>query len=419
MTSQRGCWRLAGSRLGGWRPGGWRSALALAAAATISAAYSGEAAAQNCRWAPQTDGPLELYVCRNADGSLDIVDARPAREGRRAPSPEPEPRLSPEERAARRRAREDNRRIQTVLNAVGCDAGTPDGVVGRRTRAAIDCLRGLSGGGFGDLTAGERDALLTTYETVFDATEDPFAPTEDPTELEVLAIYENGGLRPTSFEVAEADPFGDAEPTPRIDDADGSSSDDPITGVAVGSEADADDDEEPMIGVLFETPPADDASLLGDEDASVAAFCERVRVTRSAEQFCEMRDAFVSDAEQLNATAGRTFEEAAQICADVRDTLTDEIAELGVMSIDDVRARVREQIEYDPDREASFATSMSICVGSGYGVDDGQLALAAALALDALGDPRAPVLIGHHLELGLATRPQTARAEEWLELMEP
>lgn len=390
-------------------------ALGLSIAMAASMLGGGAAHAQTCRWAPQTDGPLDLYVCRNADGSLDIVDARPRRADPPARAPSA-PRLTREEREARARLREENRRIQTVLNAVGCEAGTPDGVVGRRTRAAVDCLRALAGGGSGELDAFERDALLATYETVFEAPEDPFAPTEEATALDVLAIYENGGTRPVGSEPVDAF-ASDGETAPEPDPV---AETEPPAGDAV---ADSDEDDAPMIGDLFGSRPDEGAGPAPADPAdapliTVAMFCDRVRVTASAERFCDMRDAFVADAEQLNATAGRSFEEAAGICSGVRDALVDEVADLGATPIDAIRARVRDQISYEEGREASFSTSMSICVGSGYAVDDGALAVAAALALDALGDARAPVLIGHHIELGLATRPEPSRAEEWLSLAE-
>lgn len=52
--------------------------------------------------------------------------------------------------------------IQSVLNALGCDAGPVDGLVGRRTRAAVACFQSLTGQSeTGVLTIEQREALLS------------------------------------------------------------------------------------------------------------------------------------------------------------------------------------------------------------------------------------------------------------------
>lgn len=61
-------------------------------------------------------------------------------------------------------AREQNRQVQTSLNYFGFPAGTPDGVLGQRSRNAVAQYQAHLGyPATGQLTAYERDFLLTSY----------------------------------------------------------------------------------------------------------------------------------------------------------------------------------------------------------------------------------------------------------------
>lgn len=390
------------------------------------------------RWAPQTDGPLEFLVCRDATGSLQILDSRAASGGGGGGSSSGGGGGSSTSGGGRpaisAAQREENRRLQTALAGLGCDPGTPDGVFGRRTRAAIRCLQELiDAPETGALDDAQRATLLAVYDVVYD---DGAELREDPTPEDVLAIYQNGGEIPET-PVVGADPFEDAPNTSvsiseRGGDADvGSVEEMPATDVAaIDGLPDAQTvTDETGVGDLVDAlfPDGDDAVPdLGDDaaDASerdadeetVAVFCGRTHVNPSAARFCEMREGYVADAGQMNSDFGRSFEAAAETCAGLRERLGPVLAALDAMSIEEVRAEVRAQVTYDEDRRDALMSSMAICVGSGYAVDDGALALAAALALDALGDEDAAALIGHHLEFGLATPPETERAALWLEI---
>ena len=66
--------------------------------------------------------------------------------------------------AARAATRAANRETQTALNYFGYPAGTPDGVLGRRSRAAISSMQAYLGNPVtGKLTAFERDILVGAY----------------------------------------------------------------------------------------------------------------------------------------------------------------------------------------------------------------------------------------------------------------
>lgn len=60
--------------------------------------------------------------------------------------------------------RAENREVQTALNYFGFPAGTPDGVMGRRSRGAISSYQAFMGyAPSGRLSTYEKDFLITSY----------------------------------------------------------------------------------------------------------------------------------------------------------------------------------------------------------------------------------------------------------------
>lgn len=371
----------------------------------------------------------------------------PPRGDRARPS---RPRLSAAQRA-------ENRRLQTFLNGIGCDAGSVDGVFGRRTRAAVRCFQELVGDAVtGRFSQAARETALATHAALYGDDADPFA--EAPTPELVLSVYLNGGTVPDgAFD--PSDPFastdgvgGAADALGGAADADGqadaSSGADASAGADAfaGAEADVsagadaaiadgsaeqpaddpagagladlvDDLASTTIGDLF--GPADDVEPAQAAVATSAEYCARPRVTAASERFCGERETYMETAADANDAAGRSAEDAAATCAVVGDGLADLVEALPTASIDATRAAVVERLSFASDRRDSFMSSMRICVGAGYATEDDALALAAALALDALGETRATALVGQHLDLGLATEPSPAQAEAWSARAEP
>ncbi|UWQ17087.1 peptidoglycan-binding protein [Jannaschia sp. M317] len=86
-----------------------------------------------------------------------IISARPdaGPDAPRRPTRATSSRQTPEAQRA------ENRLIQTKLNALGHDTGTPDGLIGRKTRAAITSWQASIGAApTGTLTPAQRRLLL-------------------------------------------------------------------------------------------------------------------------------------------------------------------------------------------------------------------------------------------------------------------
>ena len=417
----------------------WTVAAVAVSAATFG--FSEDAAAQpNCRWAPNDSRTVELFVCQAPNGQWRVHDQRPI-VGASAPPTRPQPQRPQPQRqtgggggggGGGRPAPvvnfdpvedAENRQIQTVLNEVGCDAGIVDGDIGPNTRRAIECLQGLAGQEqSGELVGAQRAAVLETYDALQDL--------DDTNPTLVLAIYVNGGEIP-------ADEPQDPQFADNDQQQDGGQSDAPIIIVdgsrlvslvdtplpgddgapgPVDALADSDDSCFTIFGDCSEedVSSASGVYLGGSPNFSARNFCEFRRPAPSAIELCSMRENYIDRAAQERLPQSEVLARCASFADGLDEAMSQDVAPETTLQL--IEDNLRPQIGDDAAAQTAVMNEMRVCIGAGFEADDGRVALAAAMALAALGDERAALLIGRQLEWGVDVQPDVGLSSEWLEI---
>ncbi len=297
-----------------------------------------------------------------------------------------------------------NREMQTSLNYFGFNAGAPDGVVGRGTRAAIAGYQAHLGyPATGDLTPYERDFLVTSYQraiaggavTAQQIATNPMGPKG------LLITYRDQALGLQPQQTAPAGTLAAAVPEPAP------------------------------------AEPATTAAALpnfmgqGPADASLASHCNKVSLLTStnggfvtaasmtdpvmalSEQFCLARTYAIAEGEDLAAKVqGFTPQQIAAQCDGFGPAMQPHLAALSVKPMPDVLQGVSGFVLQTGMTPAQLAGTARICLSVGYRTDNMGVALGSALLLTALGERAYGEMVGHHLAqgFGVAERPDLSLA---------
>ena len=289
----------------------------------------------------------------------------------------------PSNRAVPTAEREQNRRVQSALTYFNWNGGTVDGSLGSRWRAAISQYQAAMGfPADGQMDDFEREFLLNSHQRAVASMGMP------PYDRIYVLQGPKGLLRAFRNE---------------------------------------------QLGLPTEAPPVSEPSLSPDRVPLMTTRCNSVAalsVTNGGpataasltdanlaldEQFCLARTYAVSEANRLlGAMPGIIPEQVEQVCAGLVPFLKGVTENAGRKAPTQVREEAAAMLAgagQSPDQLVSTGT---ICLGTGYRVDDVEMAFASAVMLAAAGQPAVGELVGHHLRLGFGTEANPARGTEWV-----
>ena len=275
----------------------------------------------------------------------------------------------------------DDANIQRALNAFGFNAGSPDGLFGRKTKAAIRSYQGSIGAKqTGTLTTQQRATLLTQYARLISG------PPNDNSNTTADNKRAPGIVAPSQTASFLKSLRDQAPPDTRSDSG-------PITIAAL---CDNDTSRENTGGTEINLAGSDANSLF-------------------VEQFCTARSYVLRELqESLQSTSDS---EAAGIWGQCSDHAVARESDLAVLAGNSATGFIQELspsiLPNTNDREALLDSS-ELCLGLSHAFDNAQAALLYASYMVVLGDEAYGELIGEQFGLGLGIEQDKSRAAEWL-----
>lgn len=317
--------------------------------------------------------------------------------------------------------REANREVQVALNYFGYPVGSPDGVLGRNSRAAIaDYQATLGYPATGQLTEYERNHLVGSYHrAVAGGAMTMQQAAANPMGMRGLLVTwrdEAAGITPQGqMAVAPAAPATAAAPLA------------PVTEAAAPEAA-----PETAPGTAPGLPTFLGGAATG---TSLASHCNRVGLMASSaggyttvanmtdpmaalgEQFCLVRAFTIAEGEEMAAKVpGATPEVIRQQCAGFGPAMQAQVAALSFDPAAKVLADVRAFALSTGMPPAQLAATAKICLSVGYAQDDMGVAVASNLILAALGEGAYGELLGHHLSQGFGATTRADLAFDWYDM---
>jgi peptidoglycan hydrolase-like protein with peptidoglycan-binding domain len=320
--------------------------------------------------------------------------------------------------------RAERREIQTSLNYFGFPAGAPDGVLGRKSRAAISGYQShLNYPVTGQLTQYQKDFLLTSYHRAIAGgaiTNQQIAQhPQGPRGL--LLNYRDqaaGVVTPTTAPAAAIQPNV------------------PTTTVVVAPQPTV---LAPATTEVVAAAPSGGGlalpNFMGSSDgASLASHCNQVSLLTSSngyttldgmtdasaalnEQFCLARTYAVATSEEMTAKIqGFTPQQVAAQCEGFGPAMKDHVASLGLKPHAAVMQDVSGFVVDTGMSPAQLAGTAKICLGVGYRTDNMDVAIGSGLLLVVLGEAPYSELMGHHLSQGFGTAKRADLAAAWYDM---
>ncbi len=296
--------------------------------------------------------------------------------------------------AARQAQRQRNREVQTALNYFGYNAGVVDGVIGRRSRAAISRFQKDMGfAADGHLEPHERDFLIGSYQRAI-------AVANQPPYNRILASRGPRGL----LRAFRDEQLGVATATPQPPAARAA-----LPAFDLAADADA---RKP-------SRLCDEIGVITAANGGPTAAGRVVDGTLALnEQFCMARsDAMAETARMETALKDLTPGQIAQQCRSLAQAMAPILADLGQQRPSRIIADTSALLRDSGKPMEQLTAAGQVCLGVGYRMDDAQLALAAAVLLTGGGRLGYGELVSHHLREGLGVdTPQPELAGDWMRL---
>ncbi len=329
--------------------------------------------------------------------------------------------VSPAQREAARQQKEENRKIQVTLAQLGCDPGTPDGVFGKRTRAAVRCFQEqFQQPVTGKLTSEQRLRLLITYDKVM----------AEPVIVKAPEPY----MKPVNPGLVDQNPA--VKPLDNKDDA---------TVIANLKKQQADDENKNMRKVLQQLYENDGQDLPADmddtdvvvdqrqqdrpaaESVTMVQYCDKQLAPAAAsftpaptsdsdvmaKRFCTLQEAVVREAQAIEFAPGYSIEAMWNECisrTEQADALVTAVSTTGPGNlVTDLRATHKYS-------DASIQSAYKWCVAMAYRNNEPRVSLASALTLFAMKNHGYGELIAGHLALGFGTFANQGLAAKWLDI---
>lgn len=329
--------------------------------------------------------------------------------------------------------RQERRDIQTSLNYFGFPAGTPDGVLGRNSRAAIANYQAHMGyAATGQLTDYEKNFLLQSYSRALTggiATQQLIAAS--PTGPRgLLTRYRNEAAGVATAGAAVTAPVTNVVVAPQPQALQpqvlGGTTTTTTTVTALAGAGAA------TLGTATSSLP----SFMGQTTVvSLASHCNQVSLLTSTnggfmtaetmvdtnlalnEQFCLARTYAIAEGEQLVAKIqGFTPEQIAQQCEGFGPALKEHVAAMSLKPHTAVMQDVSGFVLGTGMSPVQLAGTAKICLSVGYRTDNMDVAIGSALLLAVLGEQVYSELMGHHLAQGFGVSKRTDLALPWYDL---
>lgn len=367
--------------------------------------------------------------------------------------------------------RAQNRETQTSLNYFGFPAGTPDGVLGRNSRAAISQYQVFLGyPATGQLTTYERDFLVSSYHRAIagGASTHQLVATNPMGAKGLLKTYQQnaaGGVIaavPGTAQPVPGQGMVVAAPAPTLQPQPAAPgvqvvSPAPAPGVlAVAPQAGGLPNLQPAPGTVPVAAPVAPApalvapqaapvveaaakpalpSFMGEtESVSLASHCNEINLLTTGnggfvtedkltnadfalnEQFCLARTYSMTKGEEMAAkVSGFTSEQIAQQCQGLGAAVTDHVTALSQKPMNEVVAGVKTFVAGSGMSAGQLSGTSKICLSVGYRTDDMDLAIGSALLLVAVEEPVYGELLGHHLTQGFGAAKRPDLGSAWYE----
>lgn len=313
--------------------------------------------------------------------------------------------------------REANRDTQVALNYFGYPVGTPDGVLGRNSRAAIaDYQMTLGYPATGQLTEYERTLLVGSYHrAVAGGAMTMQQAAANPMGMRGLLLTwrdEAAGL-PAQGQMAVAPAM------PAVPEAPAA------TTVAVPEAAPEAAPAAPglptFLGTTTEASLASECNRVGVRASSAGGYTTVATMTDPmaalGEQFCLVRAFTITEGEEMAARVpGATPAVIRDQCAGFGPAMKAEVAALSLDPADQVLADVRAFALQTGMAPAQLAATAKICLSVGYAEDEMDVAVASNLILAALGEGAYAELLGHHLSQGFGAARRPDLAFDWYDM---
>ncbi len=311
--------------------------------------------------------------------------------------------------------RAERREIQSALNYFGFPAGTPDGVLGPKSKAAISSYQAhLNYPATGQLTEYEKDFLLTSYRralaggalTTQQIAANPLGPKGllDQYRAEAAGTTTTLAVAPTVVTIAP-------QPQPKVLQV------------------------QPQAVASTGTAPALPNFLSSTNSLSLASHCNQVGLLTTSnggfateatlvdanfalnEQFCLARTYAISLGEKAaSQITGFTPQQIEAQCTGFAPLLKDHVSALSTKPKDAVLLDVANFAGSTGQTAEQLAGTASICLSVGYRIDNMDVAAGSALLLAALGQPAYGELLGHHLAHGFGMSKSVPQAMPWYEM---
>jgi hypothetical protein len=376
--------------------------------------------------APATAGDAGAFIGGVAAGVLGTLAVQHAREPQRTVSQRHY--VTPR---APSYQRESNRAVQTALNYFGFPAGTPDGVMGANSRAAVAQYQIFLGDpATGVLTGYEQAFLTSSYDRALSGgaiTAQTIAAQGQGTrgllvayrqeQLGIPAPVASQAAAPSAVAPQPAAPqFAAPQPAPAVA---------PPAGITEAST------------MVPETAPAAalPSFIAGPAAPSMSGACDRTAVATSRnggpqvykvgatldplqavdEQFCLARSYAIDDGASLAAAAqGFSAAEIETQCKAFAPSMAGHVGKLLVDTPEQVTDGLRAFTAESGIAPAQLGANARICLGVGYSTDDADVALASALVLVGLGEAAYDELVAYHLVNGYGVAARGSLGVDWL-----
>lgn len=309
--------------------------------------------------------------------------------------------------------REQNREIQTALNYFGYGVGSPDGVLGRKSRSAITEYQLMLGyPATGEITEHERIILVTSYHR---------AVAGGPMVAQTVASHPMGmrGLllaqRDEMAGISQQQAVAPMQPAPA-----------PMPTLMPAA---------PAAPVEAAAPAMPNFMGSGATQVSLASHCNKISLLTNSnggyvtsatmtdaafalgEQFCLARTYAMASGEDLAAkVAGFTPQQVSEQCAAFGPILSEHVASLSLKPRDEVLKAVQGFVLTSGMSPAQLSGTAKICLGVGYTTDAMDVAIGSALLLTAMGEGAYGELLGHHLTQGFGATVRPDLALDWYQL---
>lgn len=335
--------------------------------------------------------------------------------------------------------RQQNRDVQSSLNAFGFPAGTVDGSLGKRSRAAIRDYQGYMGyARTGQLTAVERDMLVNGWRKLqagggnaypqtmaalgarglLNIERDPNFPSQFGDNVGggyAGGGYNGGGYNGGGYNNGgqNGGNWGTAQPGNRMQPQPFPQPVQPIQ------------EAKP----LPVPTPIPDLNRTGEVIASAASRCELVAQTTRiqngviqavnmtdsnqalSEKFCEARSFAITQGNTVSAQFQISSAELEGHCTQITEGFKTVVSALPSAQIEQSAAATKVAVSDLGLTDPSTATAYGkICMGVGYKLDNAEMALSGALMLMAGGHAPHAEVVGHHLREGFGVPASTASA---------